>query len=322
MKTMTIDTPIAILPFRRVETTRRIFDVIRSVRPKTLLIAADGARNNNPDEARLCELTRAIFDQVDWDCEVIKFFPNHNMGTSIGISRRIDWIFEQVEEAIILEDDCLPDPSFFYFCDELLKKYRNDMRVMTIAGFNILGEWKSNEQSYHFSTKFPIWGWATWRRAWNHYDFEMKKMENPSIRKLLENSFQDPLERDYRLSGYNKVFSGEIKDTWDLQWDFSMYLNTGLTIVPSVNLISNLGILLEDAQHPSLNDPINISKLPLLKIKFPLEHPPALVADREFDYLRNLKQKGSSRKKYLLKNILKEAKTLWASNAKSKLLRK
>jgi hypothetical protein len=169
-----LSTPVAFLIFNRATTTERVFAEIARAKPRQLLLIADGPRPDREEEADRCAATRAIVDQVNWDCQVLKNYADCNLGCKKRVSSGLDWVFRNVEEAIILEDDCLPHPTFFRFCQEMLEKYRSDTRIMQICGFNALYEQQSLPYSYYFSKFGPIWGWASWRRAWEHYDVDMK----------------------------------------------------------------------------------------------------------------------------------------------------
>lgn len=174
MSEFKLNVPVLLLIFNRPDTTQRVFHEIRGASPLQLFISADGPRENKPGEFEKCQITRDIVRQVDWDCEVYTNFRDKNLGCKIAVSSAIDWFFENVEEGIILEDDCLPSFSFFRFCEELLEKYRDDERIMQIGGTNLLSEWQRSDDSYYFSKYGAIWGWATWRRAWQYYDVNMK----------------------------------------------------------------------------------------------------------------------------------------------------
>jgi hypothetical protein len=163
--------------------TEAVFARIAEAKPRRLLVIADGPRSHVPGDAEKCRAVRRLFDRIDWDCDLSINFADTNLGCRKRISSGLDWVFAQSEEAIILEDDCLPVPSFFWYCDELLQKYRDEPRVMTICGSNWLRETPSND-SYVFTTHCSIWGWATWRRAWRTYDVDLKswpakKLEDP-----------------------------------------------------------------------------------------------------------------------------------------------
>lgn len=240
-------TPVLFLIFNRPDATQRVFDEIKKAKPLRLYVAADGPRSNKEGESDRCEETRKIIRQVDWECEVATLFREENLGCKKAVSSAIDWFFGQEEEGIILEDDCLPDPSFFGYCQELLEKYRDDDRVMMISGDNFQDGAMRGDGSYYFSKNVHIWGWASWRRAWNKYDVTMRSY--PEFRKQgrIESVFQGKILQQYWLSIFDSVFSGKI-DTWDYQWVYAVWANGSLSIIPNVNLISNIGFR-NDATH-------------------------------------------------------------------------
>ena len=172
-----METAVLFLIFNRPENTDKVFKKIKNVKPKKLYIAADGPRENNINDKVNCLKAREVINKIDWNGEVKTLFRDKNLGCKLAVSSAIDWFFENEEMGIILEDDCLPDPSFFYFCQELLQKYKDDKRVMMISGFNYLLNSLEIRESYFFSNYYPIWGWATWRRAWKLYDNEMKNWD-------------------------------------------------------------------------------------------------------------------------------------------------
>jgi hypothetical protein len=277
---MGFETPVAFLIFNRPDTTEKVFREIARVRPERLLVVADGARPDKPGEAEKCAAARAIIERVDWDCEVLKNYSDANLGCRLRVSSGLDWVFDIVEEAVILEDDCLPSPSFFPFCAELLARYRDDSRVMQICGSNFLKGWRRNEHSYYFSNYGPIWGWASWRRAWKLYDVEMKLWPELKEKRLLEDLCLNAGEVEQRRKIYDMVFSGEM-DTWDLQWGFAKLVNSGLSITPSVNLVSNIGFG-AGATHTSSDDH-PFSAVKGQELAFPLSHPSFIMRDRLCD---------------------------------------
>jgi hypothetical protein len=244
---MSLSTPVAFIIFNRPDTTTKVFETIRQAKPQKLLVVADGSRIDRPDEAEKCAATRAVIDRVDWECEVITNYSDINLGCKHRVSSGIDWVFSQVEEAIILEDDCLPAPSFFQFCQTLLEKYRYDERIMMISGNNFQPENDRVKNSYYFSKYASIWGWATWRRAWKHYDVEMSSWQQFRDKGLLNAVCNDPIEIEYWLKIFNDV-SEDFIDTWDYQWGYTCWQQSGMCIMPSVNLISNIGFR-DDATH-------------------------------------------------------------------------
>lgn len=243
------ETPIAFLVFNRPETTTRVFDEIRRVKPLKLLVIADGPRSNHPGEAESCTRVRSIVEQVDWPCEVLKNYSEINLGCKHRVSSGLDWVFTQVEEAIILEDDCLPNPSFFLFCEKMLSYYRDDERVMHIGGTNFQNGKIRGDGSYYFSRVNHVWGWATWRRAWRHYDVTMATFPLFCERNLMASIFTSRRMRTSRLRDFTKAYQNKI-DTWDHQWVFAIYSQNGLSIIPNVNLVTNIGFG-KDATHTS-----------------------------------------------------------------------
>ena len=263
-----LQTPVVLLIFNRPDTTERVFETIRQVKPPKLLVVADGPRADQPGEAEKCAAVRAILDLVDWDCQVIKNYADTNLGCRERVSSGLNWVFETVEEAIILEDDCLPHPTFFRFCEELLERYRHDDRIMAISGDNFQLGRQPIESSYYFSSYMHIWGWATWRRAWQFYDLEMT--EWPQVRETHEfgNRQQSKVAARYWSRVFQNAYEGF--NTWDYAWVFACWSQNGLIILPSVNLVSNIGFR-EDATHTKVVTPF--TNLKVEEMTFPLIHP-------------------------------------------------
>jgi hypothetical protein len=232
------NTPILFLIFNRPETTFRVFEQVRKIKPRYLYISADGPRNKAEEE--WCQLARTVKDKIDWPCEVKLRYDDKNLGCKYGVSTGINWFFDQVEEGIIIEDDCLLDLSFFRYAEELLAKYRNDERIMHIGASNFQGANFSIKESYYFSLYNHIWGWATWRTAWKHYDVEVGKGSNKEMKQILDNLFERKQDISFWMDIYKYVRSGNI-DTWDYQWMFAIWAAGGLAITPAVNLVSNIG---------------------------------------------------------------------------------
>jgi hypothetical protein len=274
---MQLKIPILFLVFNRPDTTQKVFAAIRQAKPARLFVAADGYREDRHGEAEKCAQARSIIENVDWDCEVVTLFRENNLGCRKAVSSAIDWFFENVEEGIILEDDCLPSQSFFMYCQELLEYYRDDTRVMQICGSNFLKGWQRNEDSYYFSNYGPVWGWASWRRAWKYYDVDMKLWPEVKEKNVLEDICMSREEIEYRENLYDKVFSGDI-DTWDYQWGFAKMINSGLSVITSVNLISNIGFD-ADATHTAADRNNPYAAMETYDIKFPLNHPRYVVQD-------------------------------------------
>ncbi len=299
---MPLTTPVALIIFNRPDLTEIVFAAIRQARPQQLLVIADGPRS--PSEAEVCRQTRAIIDRVDWDCQVFTNFSETNLGCDPRVVSGLDWVFSLVESAIVLEDDCCPHPSFFTFCELLLDKYRDEERVMHIAGTNLVPD-EALAASFKFSRLVPIWGWATWRRAWQQYDMEMSAW--PEYK-------QTPDINYFRTQANNisKIFEAnytDITDNWDAQWAFSCIVKRGLTIIPKTNLIDNLGFR-ADATHTK--GPSHLCLVPVKGIEVPLRAPDKMQPDRNFDVQslefingkNTLRMKLQHRAKTIAKKIL------------------
>ncbi len=299
-----LTTPVAFIIFNRPDTTERVFAEIAKAKPPKLLVVGDGARISREGEAAKVAATRAIIDRVDWPCEVLTNFSETNLGCKQRVSSGLDWVFEQVEEAIILEDDCLPHPTFFRFCQELLEKYRDDQRVGMISGDNFQFGQTRNHDSYYFSKHVHIWGWATWRDKWQHsYDVELKKW--PLVRE--GNWLQDMLGGRAKVRKWTKIFedvySGKI-DTWDYQWVFANLVQGRVNVMPNVNLISNIGFGRADATHTL--EQSDVADIPTCSMIFPLAHPCLIVANQVAD---DFKYRKSSYKR--LYNEIKKILMAW-----------
>jgi hypothetical protein len=226
-----LQTPILLLIFNRPEQALLVFRQIRLQEPERLFIAADGPRPDQPGEAALCAATRTtVLNGIDWPCKVETLFRPHNLGCGKAVSTAIDWFFGHVEEGIILEDDCVPDPTFFSFCATMLAKYRLDENIMHINGGNYQSGILRGNGSYYFSRYAHVWGWATWRHAWQYYDFSLGRYRLVSQQGL--NTFlQSELQSIYNAQA----------DTWDIQWFMAVWFNKGWVITPNVSLVKNIG---------------------------------------------------------------------------------
>jgi hypothetical protein len=274
-----VRTPVALVVFNRPDVTRQVFEAVRAERPGVLLVVADGPRR--PDEAERCKEVRSIvLDGVDWDCDVRTNLSDTNLGCRGRVSSGLDWVFDQVPEAIILEDDCLPTSSFFGYCDALLDRHRDDARVMHIGGANLApGRWMSSA-SYRFSRYTHVWGWASWRRAWDHYDATMASWPEFLEAGLLETPAGTPEEQAYFRMVFSRVHAGEI-DTWDYQWEFACWAQSGLATVPRTNLVTNLGFG-SDSTHTGGDSPFAaIEAHDLTEIRHPDFFTRDAAADRE-----------------------------------------
>lgn len=239
-------TAVLFLLFNRPHTTKLVFEAISKAKPPRLYVASDGPRLGKSGEKEKVDKARQIITQVDWDCEIKTHFRDEHLGCGKALSDAITWFFDNEEEGIILEDDCLPNKSFFCFCDMLLERYRTDMRVWQISGFNPLGIFPS-ENNYFFSKYGPIWGWASWRRAWRYYDYNIKLWPKLKHDRTFTHFCDNLYERFWRNRIFDDIYNLKI-DTWDYQWSFAKLINSGLSIIPSYNLVENIGFSM-DATH-------------------------------------------------------------------------
>ena len=283
-----LKTPVALFVFNRPEETRRVFAEIENARPPKLFIVGDGCRVGNPEDQKKVTAVREIVSKIDWNCEVLTNFSDVNLGCKLRVASGIDWVFSQAEEVIFLEDDCLPDPTFFQFCEELLNYYRDDLRVSQICGVNLQDRSLVNEYSYYFSYINNIWGWASWRNRWvNTYDVNLSSW--PSIKNtgLLHDWFSSKQEYKYWSNNFEQAYQGSV-NTWDFQWVFTNLLNSRLSIMPNHNLIENIGFG-SDATHTTKNGAL--SNLAVSKMLFPLIHPNTMY--RRYSAERDLVAKVS-----------------------------
>jgi hypothetical protein len=243
------DTPLLLIAWRRPHTLRQVIDAIRPIAPTRLYAACDGPNPDRPGEAEKVAATRAVIEhEIDWPCQIERLYSEVNLGCRLGVSRAISWFFEQVEEGIILEDDCVPHPDFFPYCTTLLERYRHDTRVWCISGDNFQnGQWRG-DGSYYFSRYNHCWGWASWRRCWQHYDGDLDQWPALRASDLLKSIFPDPVERRYWSTIWQRLLYKGQPNTWDYQWSFTAQVNGGLTALPNVNLVHNVGFG-QDATH-------------------------------------------------------------------------
>ena len=270
---------MALLIFNRPEATRRVVEEILRARPSRVLVFGDAPRPDRADDAALVAQARAVVAEASWECEVLTNYSPVNLGTKYRPATGLDWVFDNVERAIFFEDDCLPHPTFFRFCDELLERYRDDERVMMISGNNFMRD-ELTANSYLFSQYVGIWGWATWRRAWQCYDVELSDW--PALRetRFLHDVLGNYNEAEFWRGCFDRIVSGETH-TWDHQWQFACWTQHGLSVMPTVNLCQNIGFG-PDAQHNKEPNP-KLAEVPVHEMEFPLRHPSTMVRNREYD---------------------------------------
>lgn len=279
-----LTTPVVFMVFNRPSKTRLVFEAIAKAKPTKLLVIADGPRSDRSDDQIKCQEVREIIDNgMNWECEVIKNYAPQNMGCKNRISSGLDWVFKNVEEAIILEDDCLPDQSFFPFCQELLKKYAHDQRIMHIGGFNIAANNKrpTCSESYFFSQVGLICGWATWRRAWQYYDVNISSWPEAKQSNMLGGIFSDKAVISHYESLFDQYYN-RLVDSWDSQWLLIRWIQKGLSITPKTNLVTNIGFD-TDAAHKAIDPNDERAHVPVIPMTFPLTHPASQIVDSRAD---------------------------------------
>lgn len=274
-----METPIALVIFNRPEQTKRVVDALRMVKPTLLYVTADGPRT--PEEKILCEKTREVIEGIDWPCTVKKQYSDTNLGCGVNESRAFSWIFSEVDRAILLEDDCLPHQTFFKYCEELLEKYKDDARIMSISGNFFQQENKNftSPYSYYFSSLPHVWGWATWKRAWEKYDYSMSSWPELRKSKKLASWFKYPAMYEYWSNVWDQYYRDN-ENNWDARWVFACAVNEGISINPCVNLVTNIGFG-EDATHSKTFD--NTAEIESHPMLFPLLHPPTTGIDYAAD---------------------------------------
>jgi len=276
-----LKTAILFLVFNRPDTTRKSFEAIRQARPERLYIGADGARpEREGEQAKVDAVRKYILDNIDWDCEVRTLFRGKNLGCRNAPVSAIEWFFENEEEGIILEDDCVPGPSFFKYCSELLERYRNEPRVMCISGNVFHSSRKVGNHSYYFSRIPHCWGWASWRRAWRLYDADIKSFPEFKKKNKIAQFFKKHKEQQYWLYIFSKTFEGEFNMCWDYQWIFAILNNKGMACTPQKNLVENIGIG-DDATH-TIGWP---DQPPAKPLTFPMIHPEKIDVLSDIDSL-------------------------------------
>jgi hypothetical protein len=310
--------PVLIMAFNRANITQEIFNAVKKVRPKQLFMFVDGPRDTKQGEVELCQAVRDISKQVDWDCELQTLYLEKNAGihgVNSGPTQALNWFFENVERGIVLEDDCLPDPSFWPFVEEMLNKYQDDERVMHISGNNFQYGVKrgvDNNASYYFSIYPSSWGWATWKRAWKHFDPNLKTFPDFRDKNLIDKMTNEEDVKKVWLETFRKEYYGEWK-TWDYEWVYAVWSQGGLSIIPNVNLIKNIGFGEQatfnfSTEHKYANMPTEN----ILPITHPKEIKPNIEADRfvfesTFLYKKPLKRKI---KDYILRKLSRQTKNI------------
>jgi len=278
-------TPVVLIIFNRPERTTEVFAEIRAAQPLELFVIADGPRSNVASDVVKCAAARATIERVDWPCRITRCYSDCNIGLRKNVSEGLDWVFSQTERAIVLEDDCLPDASFFLFCEELLERFSQDRQVAAIGGTNLdpAKTAPGGGESYYFSRFCHVWGWATWRRAWQLCDHEMK--EWPRLRRTnwLREIWLTATAENFWRRHFDDAYARKRDglSTWDIPWFFSWWRHDLITIVPRNNLVRNIGFG-PDAAHTKSQT--CAAQLPTTPMQFPLHHPEKKVVNVTADH--------------------------------------
>lgn len=314
-----LKTPVALIFFTRPDTFEKVFEQVRKARPKKLFLIQDGARENRPDDVEKINECRKIAENIDWECEVYKNYSDVNLGCGVRPSSGISWVFEHVEKAIILEDDCVPCDTFFDYCEQMLDKYENDERISYISGLNHFAEWDCGKYSYFFTKTGAIWGWATWKRAWKKYDYRANMIKDEYLSKILKYQFAHKYAGEQRVKEWINVSKEKEEDKelsfWDSQWGIEKYSQNQLVIVPKYNQISNIGVGVASS-HAQNRSETQFKKyktffhIPTKMLEFPFTHPEFCVCDIEYDKLVHKCVYGNVAI-HKIKNIIKSIIVRW-----------
>jgi hypothetical protein len=275
-----VKSPVLFIIFNRPDTTALVFERIRMARPPRLYVAADGPRETRKGERESCNHARQIATAVDWPCETRTLFRDRNLGCKEAVSSCVDWFFDQEEEGIVLEDDCVPSLEFFTFCDRLLEHYRFDNRIRHISGTNLQHGQKRGDASYYFSRLTHVWGWASWRRVWQDYDKTLARYSLEEVKTALSHHFPEPHLQETWLHIATEIRAGKI-DTWDFQLALANIFQHGLSIIPAGNLISNIGFDQRATHTQETADPR--ARLPISSLGEDWRHPRLFVPNRNAD---------------------------------------
>ena len=295
-----LKTPVLFIVFNRLDTASLVLAAIKKAAPEKLYLAADGPRRDVAGEDERCQKVRDyLLKNIDWDCRVETLFQTENLGIQQAFKSALDWFFSANGSGIILEHDCLPNDSFFSFCAEMLERYQDNGRVMHISG-NFFQPEKIGKSDYYFSRIPHIWGWATWRRAWQKYDLEMTTYREFLKNQTLKKYFRSDRERIAWQQLFNQVYYHK-SATWDFQWTYALFSNDSLAVTPNQNLVKNIGFgpLAENCRDE--ND--RFANRPTAELDFPLRHPAGVTPDQIADEYTTRHNFGFGLLKYSLARL-------------------
>lgn len=267
--------------FNRPDLTKRVLSEIARRKPKRLFVIADGPRESEPEDEDQCEKAREVADTVDWNCQVERCYSDMNLGGRVRVASGLDWVFSRCEQAIVFEDDTVPNPTFFDYCEELLGRFRHDERVMSISGNNFQFGTNGTSASYYYSRYAHCWGWATWSRAWRYYDDDLTLWPELRTSDWLLDILGDPAAALYWQRIFDRIHDGRITYSWAYRWLYSCWVQNGLTILPNVNLVANIGF------GPQASHTKNVrsiySNMPTGCLEVPLKHPRGVIRQKAAD---------------------------------------
>jgi hypothetical protein len=281
MENRKLEIPVLIITFNRPDVTRVVLDRILEMNPPKLYFFNDAPRPGNENDEIKCREIREMAKSLSFSGELVTRFEPQNLGCKLGESTAMGWLFENEEMGIVIEDDILPSPDFFFYCQEMLHKYKDDPRVFSITGCNLVNEWKSDINDYHFALFGSFWGWAGWQRVWKMYDVTMKAWNDPEVKRLAMNLLPFNEYKDLRTKEFDALVNGRA-NTWDFQFCLLHYLNHAMSVVPSRNMITNIGIQHSDAVHMVGESPF--SDLRHHPVKLPMKHNPVMIPDYDYDF--------------------------------------
>lgn len=275
-------TPVLLITFNRPEHTKRVLEAILAAQPKDLYIFQDGAREGNESDAQKCAEVRQVIGELTEGAglELHKNFSEANLGCGPGPATAISWFFGQVEQGIVMEDDCLPHPDFFGYCEELLERYKDDEKVLFVNSTLYDDRWRC-EASYDFSRYMVTGAWAGWKRTFRGFDLDLKTLDANAFRKHVLRLTNNRAEANWWFSLVKEIQRDESKKSyWDYQMQIHLFCNSALTVHPRHNLVSNIGF--DEAGTHTLNNHDHRGDRPVFPI-LPLTHPVGQVVDKERD---------------------------------------
>jgi len=275
-----LEIPVLLITFNRPDVTAIVLERILEMNPPKIYIFNDAPRQNNSNDREKCNIIRNSANNLSYSGQILTRFEEKNLGCKVGEATAMTWLFENEEMGIVLEDDIFPSHDFFYFCQEMLLKYKDDNRIFSISGCNLINTWKENINDYHFSLFGSFWGWAGWKRSWNHYNIEMPEWNNEVVRNLILQYLPTSEYRELRMTEFDALVNGQ-NDTWDFQFCFAHFINHALSIVPSKNMVQNIGINRPDAVHMVGESPF--SDLVAYPVSLPMQHNPIMIPDYDYD---------------------------------------